>query len=249
VKKFLILLVFLSLTAPIFFILFLIFYNYIDIPFQFSLSVFSSYFILIIILLFLIKKFKINTKMIFVSCVILVILSSFFIIIFLYLPGILMLFNLGPSKHWPIIFIAQRLNLSEYTICWTEEDELFKSKPDIIKAEWTFKKPEGFRYVYSAKFTKKPVRFASFYYPHKESAQKAFTKYKKELKLEFKEIYLNLSLNKTYDELIPYNNFTVGNDRVVIHCELLVRERSNNAVILVVMADRDEMDLLKRLLN
>ncbi len=213
------------------------------------MSIISSYFALMVILLFLIKRFKINRKIIFISYVILGVLSLFFIITFLYLPGILMLFNLGPAKHWPIIFIAQRLNLSGYTICWTEDDKLFKHNPDLIKAEWNFKRPEGFRYVYSAKFIKKSIRFASFYYPHKESALNAFTKYKKELKSEFKEIYLNLSLNKIYGELVLYDNFTVGNDSVVIHCELLVREKSDNAVILVVMADRYEVDLLKKLLN
>jgi len=249
-KRFLIFSVSLSLTSPIFFMLFLIFYNNINIPLQFPLSIISSYSTLIFIFFFLIKKFKIRTKVAFISFIVLIILSSIFIIIYLYLPAVLMIFNLGPAKHWPIIFIAQRLNLSGYSICWTEEDKLFKREQDLIRAKWIFKKPTGFKYMYSIKFTKNTIEFASFYYSDKKFAEHAFAKYKDELiKAGFKDTYLNLSLKKVYDELVLYNYATMENGSVIVHCELLVRERSNNAAILVIIADKNETDLLRTLLE
>jgi len=186
----------------------------------------------------------------FISFVVLIILSSIFIIIHLYLPVVLMIFNLGPAKHWPTIFIAQRLNLSGYSICWTEEDALFKREQDLIRAEWNFKKPTGFKYMRSLRFTKNNVTFASFYYTDKKFAEHAFSRYKDDIiKAGFKDTYLNLSLRRTYDELVLCNYATMENGSVIVHCELLVRERSNNAVILVIIADKNETDLLRTLLE
>jgi len=200
-------------------------------------------------MLFSIKKFKKDSKTILASFIILAVLSPVVICIHFYLPGILTFFDVGPAKHWPAVFITQRLDLSGYTIQRTEADKLFKPEPDLIKAEWNFKKPGGFRYVYSVKFTEKPVQFASFYYSRIKDAQNAFREYKKELELEFKKAQLNLSLDKTYNELTLYDSFTMVNDSIIVHSELLVREKSNNAAILVVMADKNEMDTLKNLLK
>ncbi len=248
-RKFLIFPIFLALSSPATFMIFLVLYNYFGFPSQFLLSIVSTAIFLVSMLLFSIKKFKKNSKTALRSLFILAVFSPIFITIYLYLPGILLFFDTGPAEHWPAIFIAQRLNLSGYKIHYDGGERLLKTESDLIRVEWDFKKPEGFSRMLSIKFTEKPVWIASFYYSDTKKAQIAFNKYREQLESEYEITQLNTSLKKTYMELNLYDHFTVKAENRMVHCELLVRERSDNAAILVVIAGSDEIDFLRKLLE
>jgi hypothetical protein len=139
-----------------------------------------------------------------------------------------------PQK-WLLIFTVQRFESAEI---------LENSK---LTGEFDFEKPECYLAMQSKKFD--DAQLALFYY-HTKKVDGFLSDYIKRLKSKgFEEVKLDLPLNKTYAELTLYNNITLENENMIVHCEVLVRERSGNAVILVITADKKEINLLRKLVR
>lgn len=226
---------FLSFTSPAIFTLLLWLSN------CFSLSISLTYLTLAAVLLVYIKRAEVkSSRKIIISFAILLALSLFFT----HLHTLALISNKWPafvfvSMQWPTVFESQRLYVNKTPTGYS-----------LMFIEWNFEKPDCFVMEKSVKYWEKPVQYATFFYFSKKNVPKYFKDYIEKLKSKgFRESKLNLSPNRTFRYITILDSVTLENESKIVHCELLGWKNGKEAAIFVVVADKGEIDLLKKLLN
>jgi hypothetical protein len=210
------------------------------------LSLILTFTFLSTILLSYLKKSDAGFKEIIIPLVILLILSYFFVnlhtsaLITNQWPGFIFV-----ARPWPVLFESERIysdpKVSEYSLMFTD---------------WNFEGPDCYVSKVSHKYFKdfrgtsqESAQVAVFFYFNQNNVKGYFESYVEKLKSKgFKESKLNLSPNGTFKHVTILDHATLENEKTILHCELL-NWRNNKAAIFVVIANKGEMDLLRRLVR
>ena len=211
---------------------------FIDILNCLYLSIFLSLLLLSITHIAYLKKSGTRSvKAVIFSLVILVFLSYFF----MYLHLHTFLDKAAFSLPWGSVFFGERFSIKVMGMEFSKISRWDFEKPNCYLSEYAL--------IQKCGYPKSPVKMNMFVYHNKRNVQIYFNEYVEKLKSREFSDKLNLPINTSPSELKVVDYVTLTNGTTVVHCELLVMERSDKAAILVVLFNKSEVDTLNKILK